>query len=147
MDKKEKVINMSGPALSQLHAHRAIHDGALSGAVTFTNQLIALVKEGNKIVAKKAAMQLLDYWETRVLSHADAEESGFYQEKAKQSTTFHDAVILLKRDHEMLRIIVKDVKELLQSNDVNEKVIQKFHALLTINEIHSREEERLLFNE
>ena len=137
---------MSGPALNQLHAHRAIHDGALSGAVTFTDQLITLVKADQKEAAKKAAMHLLDYWETRVISHADAEEMGFYQEKAKQSEAFAEVVILLKRDHEILRIIVKDIKESLKTEDVNEKIIQQFYALLTVNEIHSREEERLLFN-
>ncbi|WP_052124145.1 hypothetical protein [Ureibacillus manganicus] len=71
-------------------------------------------------------MHLLDDWETRVISHADAEEMGFYQEKAKQNEAFAKAVILLKRVHEILRIIVKDIKETLKTEDVSEKVIQQF---------------------
>ena len=34
---------MSGPALRQLHAHRSIHEGGLSGAVTKTSDMMDIV--------------------------------------------------------------------------------------------------------
>lgn len=136
----------AGPALSQLHAHRAIHDGAQSGAVQFTVEMMELVKKGKLEEAKGAAKQLLEFWESRVISHADAEESGFYQKKAEENEKYQEAVIQLKRDHDILRMIVKDIKESLDIDGVSDRVIQQFHGLLTVNEIHSREEERLLFD-
>ena len=71
---------MSGPALKQLQAHRAIHEGGLSGAVGKTELLIEFLQEGDLKSADRAADELIDYWKSRVISHADAEEEGLYQE-------------------------------------------------------------------
>lgn len=79
---------MAGPALSQLHSHRAIHEGGLSGAIQKTDHFLALWQDGKLEEANHAADVLLDYWETRVISHADAEESGFYEEKVKHNEAF-----------------------------------------------------------
>lgn len=134
-----------GPALKQLHSHHAIHEGGLSGAIQKTNNFLELLKSREIEAANLAADDLLDYWETRVISHADAEESGFYQEKVEENPALRDVVIKLERDHDLLRIIAKDIKGIRSDHGLNEAVIQRFYALLTINEIHSRDEERLLF--
>lgn len=134
-----------GPALKQLHSHHAIHEGGLSGAIQKTNNFLELLKSRELEAANLAADDLLDYWETRVISHADAEESGFYQEKVEENPALRDVVIKLERDHDLLRIISKDIKEIRNEHGLNEAVIQRFYALLTVNEIHSRDEERLLF--
>jgi len=134
-----------GPALKQLHSHHAIHEGGLSGAIQKTNNFMELLKSRELETANLAADDLLDYWETRVISHADAEESGFYQEKVEENPALRDIVIKLERDHDLLRIIAKDIKEIRSEHGLNEAVIQRFYALLTVNEIHSRDEERLLF--
>ncbi|GLC89026.1 hypothetical protein [Lysinibacillus piscis] len=136
---------MAGPALRQLHAHQTIHAGGLSGAIQKTDHFLALWQEGKVEEANHAADDLLDYWETRVISHADAEESGFYEEKVQHNEALKETVIQLARDHELLRIIVKDIHAIRQEEGLNEAIIQRFYALLTINEIHSRDEERLLF--
>lgn len=134
-----------GPALKQLHSHHAIHEGGLSGAIQKTNNFLELLRSRELEAANLAADNLLDYWETRVISHADAEESGFYQEKVEENPALRDVVIKLERDHDLLRIISKDIKEIRNEHGLNEAVIQRFYALLTVNEIHSRDEERLLF--
>src|SRR5690606_19066012 len=72
----ERMIHMSGPALKQLQAHRAIHEGGLSGAVSKTELLIEFLQEGDMKSADRAADELIDYWKSRVISHADAEEEG-----------------------------------------------------------------------
>ena len=87
----------------------------------------------------------MDYWKTRVISHADAEEDGFYGEIVEQQPELKDAVTQLTRDHDLIRIIVKDIEEIRKKDGISPAVLQRFQALIIVNEIHSREEERLLF--
>lgn len=138
---------MPGPSLRQLHAHHAIHQGGLSGAVAKTEEVEELLELKEFEVARQAADHLIEYWETRILSHADAEEDGFYQEMAENNPNLGEAVVRLTRDHEILRIIVKDVKAQLAEEGLTPEVLHQFHALLVVNAIHSRDEERLLFEE
>lgn len=138
---------MSGPALRQLFSHRAIHEGGLSGAVMKTQDMMDHLKQGELETANLAADDLIDYWKTRVISHADAEESGFYKEIAKENLELQEAVIMLTRDHDLLRIIVKDIEELRVEEGLSPSVLHKYHALIVVNEIHSRDEERLLFED
>lgn len=136
---------MGGPSLRQLHAHHAIHQGGLSGAITKTEELEELLAAREFEVANQAAEHLIEYWETRILSHADAEEEGFYEDMISLNSDLLHAVTHLKRDHDLLRIIVRDVKETLREEGIVPEVMQRFHALLVLNAIHSRDEERLLF--
>ena len=135
---------MSGPSLRQLHAHHAIHQGALSGALTKTEEVEDLLRAKEFEVARQAADHLLEYWETRIISHADAEEEGFYQEMLEQKPELKQTVADLTRDHDIMRIIAADIKKLLVEEGVSYEVMKQFHALLVVNAIHSREEERLL---
>lgn len=98
-------------------------------------------------VAHQAAEHLIEYWETRIISHADAEEDGFYQEMAGKNPGLQDAVLRLARDHDLMRIIVQDVKVMLAEEGLTPGVLHQFHALLVVNAVHSRDEERLLFGE
>ena len=138
---------MSGPSLRQLHSHHAIHQGGLSGAITKTEELEDLLRAKEFEVALQAADHLVDYWETRVISHADAEEEGFYLEMLESDPNLEDAVSKLTRDHDLLRIIAADIKEMLKTEGLTYEVMQQFHALLVINAIHSRDEERLLLED
>lgn len=67
------MIDYVRPALRQLQAHRAIHEGGLSGAIGKTEDMMDLLRKGEIEVARQAADDLIDYWKTRVISHADAE--------------------------------------------------------------------------
>ncbi|WP_371811516.1 hemerythrin domain-containing protein [Sporosarcina sp. Te-1] len=136
--------DLSGPALKQLQAHRALHEGGLSGALEKTERLIGYLEEGDLDTANRAADELIEYWKTRVLSHADAEEEGFYRDIANEQPALESAIIQLTRDHDLLRIIVADLESLRMQEQLSPAVLQKFYALLVVNEIHSRDEERLL---
>lgn len=139
---------MSGPALRQLHSHRAIHEGGLSGAVAKTDELIESLREGSEDAVNEACDELIEYWKTRVISHADAEEEGFYKQVVEEDPALQEAVIQLTRDHDIMRFTVQDIEELRKDNAaVTPEIMQKFYALLVVNELHSREEERLLFTE
>ncbi|MTD29488.1 hypothetical protein [Planomicrobium sp. YIM 101495] len=137
----------SGPSLRQLHAHHAIHQGGLTGAITKTQEMEDLLRAKEFEVARQAADHLVEYWETRVISHADSEEDGFYREMLQQDPTLEEAVVKLTRDHDLLRIIVADIKEMLVEESLTYEVMQQFHALLVVNAIHSRDEERMLLEE
>ncbi len=138
---------MGGPSLRQLHAHHAIHEGGLSGAIDKTEELEALLEAGNTEEALKAADQLVGYWVTRVLSHADAEEEGFYEEMAGNDPDRRLSIVKLTRDHDILRMVIADIVLKLADEGLTPEVMRRFHALIVVNEIHSREEERLLFEE
>lgn len=135
---------MSGPALKQLQAHRAIHEGGLSGAVGKTELMIEFLQEGDMKSADRAADELVEYWKSRVISHADAEEEGLYLEIKKENPELEKAITQLTRDHDLIRIIVQDIEDLRVTEKISPTVLQKFYALLVVNEIHSRDEERLL---
>ena len=68
------MIEMLGPPLRQLHAHRAIHEGGLSGAVMKTRDMMGYLQQAELETANLAADDLISYWKTRVISYADAEE-------------------------------------------------------------------------
>ena len=103
------------------------------------------LKQGDLELAYQAADDLIEYWKTRVISHADAEEQGFYGEVAERNPDLKDAVIQLTRDPDLLRIMVKDIEQLREEENLSPAVLHKFHALIVVNEIHSRDEERMLF--
>jgi hypothetical protein len=136
---------MVGPSLRQLHAHHAIHEGGLSGAIDKTEEVEELLEMKEYEVARQAADHLIEYWETRILSHAEAEEEGFYQEKEAGNPELATDIVKLTRDHELLRIIVGDIKSRIAEEGVTADIMHQFHALIVVNAIHSREEERLLF--
>ncbi|MCM3087640.1 hypothetical protein [Bhargavaea ginsengi] len=138
---------MPGPALKQLHAHHAIHQGALTGAIQKTDEVKRLLKAGEGEVAKMAADHLLEYWETRIIAHADAEEDGFYQEMVGLHPELERAVIQLTRDHDLMRTMAKDIKRMLAEDGLTPDVMQQFEALIVVDDIHSRDEERMLLDE
>ncbi len=135
-----------GPSLRQLHAHRAIHEGGLAGAASKTADVIGALQAGDLESANAAADDLLDYWETRIIAHADSEEDGFYQEVAERDPSKQHAVIQLIRDHDLMRVIAADIRELRKTEGLSRDVMMKLHALMIVNEIHSRDEERLLLD-
>ena len=55
-----------------------------------------------------------------------------------------DKVIGLTRDHDLLRILIKQIKNLVRKVGVNDAVLNRFEAMLLVNEIHSRDEEEYL---
>lgn len=134
-----------GPSLRQLHAHKAIHNGGMAGAVSKTDQVLECLENGDTELANALADDLLQYWENRIIGHADAEEEGFYREIVKGNASMQETITKLTRDHDLLRIIVADIHQLRQSEGLSSEVLHKLQSLIVVNEIHSRDEERLLF--
>ena len=136
-----------GPSLRQRHAHQAIHHGGLAGALSMTEDVFELLAHGAKEQANEAVEELLDYWQTRILSHAEAEEEGFYPEIVASKPEWKTEIVKLTRDHELMRLLVADIRRLREEEGLSGEVLRKLQALIAVNEIHSREEERLLFED
>lgn len=134
-----------GPSLRQFHAHQAIHNGGMTGALSRTVDLMDTLKTGDLEQANEVLDDLLDYWKTRIIAHADAEENGFYAEIVERDPEMGENITKLTRDHDLMKIIVADIEQLRESDGLSDEVMQKLQALIVVNEIHSRDEERLLF--
>jgi hypothetical protein len=135
---------MSGPSLKKLEAHRSIHDGAFTEAKHLTELLEKLYNDGRQEHLGEVADALVEHWEKRVIAHAQAEEEGFYQEKVEEDSSLFEKVAMLKRDHDLMRYLIEEIKQSLPKG-INQDVFTRFHALLLINRIHSDDEEKFLF--
>lgn len=135
---------MSGPALTQKHAHRAIHEAAHGEAEALTCLLKRMMDADDQSRLLELADILIEHWETRTLRHATAEEEGLYLDLVKEKPELRDKVTALTRDHDLLRRLIKQIKNLLQKNGVDRTVLAHFEAMLLVNEIHSRDEEEYL---
>jgi hypothetical protein len=147
---KRSFSQMSGPSLYKLDAHRSIHDGVVSEGRELLELLLKVLSEKaahHERNTRIAAEALVEHWETRLIAHADSEEESFYQEKVNQKPELADAVTGLKRDHELFRIIVKEIKGLMDSEGITELVIDRFKAIGVLAEIHNHEEEKYLLEE
>lgn len=135
---------MSGPSLNKLTAHRSIHDGALTEGRDLLRVIDKVFQEGNVEQAKIGADALVEHWETRTIAHADAEEDGFYKKKLKENPDIELTLAMLKRDHDLLRTLVIEIKQLLAEDGINNEVIDRFKAIYVLVQIHNRDEESLL---
>ncbi|TDM49423.1 hypothetical protein ETI06_07730 [Macrococcoides goetzii] len=138
-----------GPSLRQLHAHKQIHDSGLGLAVNMTDELIRTYQNGNMDEIIQEVIALVDFWESRVISHADAEEEedGFYSEAERQRPELHDKVQQLTRDHDIMRQIVAKIKSQMEDEGFSTQIIDYFRSLIIVNEIHSRDEETYLLQD
>ncbi|MCC4723792.1 hypothetical protein [Salinicoccus sp. RF5] len=141
---------MAGPALRQLHAHRAIHDASLGGAEDHVADMKILL---NKLEHKELTEEMqsfIEYVEQRILTHADSEEedNGLYEEAVNKNPDLHDKVQHLTRDHDLMRIMIERMKEELAKDEVDfQKLIDYSVSIIIVDEIHSRDEETVLLAE
>ncbi|SRR5690606_5296653 len=135
---------MSGPALKKLDSHALIHEAALTEAEELTSLFSRLLLEEETVKAKEVALIIVEHWETRTLKHAEAEEKGLYKEVVENNPDLKEVVIQLTRDHDLLRLLVKEIKELLANNKVDMEILQRFHALLLVDKYHNEEEENVI---
>ncbi|WP_164669519.1 hemerythrin domain-containing protein [Virgibacillus doumboii] len=135
---------MSGPALRKADSHALIHEAALQEARELTNLLGNLLMEGDVDRALETAYITLEHWETRTLAHADAEERGLYKEISESSPELKDNIVALTRDHDLLRYICWEIKDILENGGIGDGILQRFQALILVDELHNKEEERVL---
>lgn len=135
---------VSGPGLKSIDSHAAIHEAALNEAIEINDILSKLMEEKQMEKALEVAYIAVEHWETRTLRHADAEERGLYKDLIEKSPTLKDNVIELTRDHNIMRYLVNSIKQKLEKDGMNQRVLEKFHTLVHVDVYHNLEEEKIL---
>lgn len=137
---------MSGPGLKHIDSHSSIHEAALNEALELNDILRTLLKNEQYDKALEVSYVAVEHWETRTLQHAQSEEEGLYKELAEESPDLKEKIITLTRDHDILRLLIQQIKEKLNEEGFNEGVMQRFDALILVNGIHNDSEEKILPN-
>lgn len=137
---------LMGPSLADKNAHHDIHDAAHTEMEAGTEVLLMSVSSGDDRTALRVAFALTDGWRQRVLAHADAEEEDLFPQVLARFPAQAAAVAALRRDHELLRLLVGEVRQVLErEGKVTPSVLSRFSALLHLQRLHSDfEEQRFL---
>lgn len=137
-------MTMSGPALRDPGWHHAIHDAAWLEAAEMTDELRACLEHQRPGRFAVVARALLEHWETRTLRHAAAEEEpeGLYAVAAASDPQAAMATVALRRDHELMRRLVRWLEEQLAEPGAELLVYGAFEALLQVSAWHNGDEER-----
>jgi len=142
---------MSGPSLHKLDAHRSIHNGVITEGRDLLELLLKVQNEkleNYEEHMKITADALIEHWKTRLIAHADSEEEGFYEEKLKQNPKLTEPLTKLKRDHDLFRIIITDIREeITKEKKITQDIIDRFKTIYVLAQIHNKEEENFLFHD
>lgn len=140
---------MSRPVLTDKSSHREIHKLAYHQAERFTNRLQKMWVEGDsqeKLL--EIAYQSVEHWETTTLAHALEEEKGIYVSAMIRKLRLTEKVLELAKEHQLMRVLVHQIKTILDEQGVNNDKLSRFDTLLLVNEFHNyKEENRLLGHE
>jgi hypothetical protein len=138
---------MSGPSLKKQDAHSSIHEAALNEAKELRNLFYKCLKDGETERSFQVAEIAVEHWESRTLNHAEAEEEGLYKEMVEENPDFQPLVIQLTRDHDLMRRMVGQMKELLLINEIDERMLSLMDSLYIVDSIHNSDElNKLLAN-
>ncbi|MEH7376302.1 hemerythrin domain-containing protein [Neobacillus drentensis] len=137
---------MSGPSLRKPDAHSSIHEAALNEAVELRDLFQKCLEDGEKEKAFQVIEVAIEHWESRTLKHAEAEEEGLYKDIVDENPDMISTVIQLTRDHDLMRRIVENMKERLQSHQPDQRMITLLDSLVIIDQIHNEDEMNKLLN-
>ncbi|MED3553725.1 hemerythrin domain-containing protein [Cytobacillus praedii] len=131
---------MSGPSLKKQDAHSLIHEAALNEAKELRDIFQRCLEDGQKEKALQVAEVIIEHWETRTLKHAESEEEGLYKEMVLENPQLKDLVVQLTRDHDIMRRIVQQMKEMLQKQEVDEEFTTLMDGVIIVDLIHNEDE-------
>ena len=120
-----------------------IHDSAIADIEALTEQIMEKMNLGTGD-ARGLIGNLTDLWRSRILSHAEEEEDGLYGEIERAEPGSECKIERMKRDHEILGILVQQIEEINLSTGNIGEIIGINSAMLRILELHDRDEEELL---
>ncbi|WP_102347267.1 hemerythrin domain-containing protein [Bacillus sp. Marseille-P3661] len=131
---------MTGPSLRKQDSHSSIHEAALNEARELRDLFRKCLDEGEKEKALQVAEIAIDHWESRTLKHAESEEEGLYKEVVEDNPKLKKLIYQLTRDHDLMRRIVDTMKESLESQEPDHRMIPLLDSLIIIDEIHNDDE-------
>ncbi|MDT2292215.1 hypothetical protein P7H15_03935 [Paenibacillus larvae] len=105
------------------------------------------IRKGELEKAAEIAYITVEHWEARTLQHASSEEEGLYVEALGIKPELKEVIISLTRDHQLMREIVGEIKELLAQGKVGDELLARFQALIVVDELHNRDEMKMLEKE
>lgn len=141
------VITLSGPSLKKKDSHSSIHEAALNEARELGELYRKCLEDGQKEKALQVAEITIEHWELRTLKHAESEEEGLYKELVEENPELEKTIIQLTRDHDLMRRVVDQMKELLQKDDPDDRMITLMDGLVIIDMLHNEDEmSKLLSN-
>lgn len=136
---------MSGPALRQFSSHNAIHEASHEEAMVILASLRRLVKDHKNDLAYQAADVFVEHFDTKVLRHAEAEESGLYDEVEASQPNLKPVVAELRREHDAMRALLGTIQSRLAADRVvDNDMLGLMTALTSCNAFHSHHEETAL---
>ncbi|HIW12718.1 MAG TPA: hemerythrin domain-containing protein [Candidatus Salinicoccus stercoripullorum] len=128
----------TGPALRKVGSHTSIHDAALNHALNLNDDLQDAIAENQMDEAMDISAQIIDIWENRIIEHANSEEESLYKEMSAHSEELAKRVIELTREHDILRVLLAQIKEVLQKEGkVTDEAVRKFDTLIIVDEVHN----------
>src|SRR5699024_200466 len=83
--------------------------GAHAEARDLTDVTEKLFQDNRMEDCLKAAEALIEYIESRIIAHADAEEEGLYQEIQEENPKLTTDIHMLTRDHDLMREILSKI--------------------------------------
>lgn len=131
---------MSGPSLKKQDAHTLIHESALNEAKELRILLQKFLEDNQKEKALKVAEVSIEHWEFRTLQHAAAEEEGLYKEMVAEKPSLQPLVYQLTRDHDLMRRMVEQMKNLLINDEVDDRMLSLLDSLIIVDSIHNDDE-------
>ncbi|HEU5348956.1 MAG TPA: hemerythrin domain-containing protein, partial [Ktedonobacterales bacterium] len=99
---------------------------------------------GDRARALQLAGVLMEHWQTRTLRHAEAEEQGWYRDVAHERPELRMDIAQLTRDHDLLRELLSEIEQIIAVRGWVTGIVERFEAMMLLNAIHSRDEERRL---
>ncbi len=133
-------MTLSGPSLRKKDAHSSIHDAALNEAIELRALFQKCLEDGDREKALQVIEVTIEHWESRTLKHAEAEEDGLYKDIVEANPDMLTTVIQLTRDHDLMRRIVDNLKNLLQTDEPNQRMVTLLDSLVIIDQIHNEDE-------
>lgn len=132
--------------LAEKSSHREIHKLAYHQAEQITDCLRKMWDDReSQVRLLETAYRLVVHWETKTLAHAVEEEKGIYVLAVTKQPALYKKILELAEEHQLLRILVHQIKAILEGQGFNDNVLSRFDTLLLINEFHNyKEENRLL---
>src|SRR5699024_6424539 len=95
------------------------------------------IAENQMEEAMDISAQIIDIWENRIIEHANSEAESPYTEMSEHSEELAKRVIELTREHAILRVLLAQIKEVLQREvKVTDEAVRNFDPAIIVEGVH-----------
>ena len=134
---------MSGPALRQVLSHAIIHEAAWRDADDAWRLAQEVRARSHDEAFLRVVEVFLEVVEIRILTHAEEEETGLYQEWLESDRGRQSLIAELVGEHDTLRRLAAAIEEAMTLEHYDDAIFQ-MGRLLQVSADHARHEEDVL---